>query len=36
MDLRHGNDLDQRMGDAVEIEELRCGRVFLGFGSILL
>jgi hypothetical protein len=36
MDLWHGNDLDQRVRDTVEIEELCGGRVFLGFGGILL
>lgn len=36
MDLRHGDDFDQRVGYAIEVEELCRGRVFLGFGGILL
>lgn len=34
--MRHCNDLDERVGHAVEIEQLRRRRVFLGLGGILL
>lgn len=35
MDLGHGDDLDEGVGHAVEIEELGRGWVFLRFGRIL-
>lgn len=35
MDLRHSDDLDEGVGDTVEVEELRRGRIFLRLGGIL-
>lgn len=35
MDLGHGDNLDERVGNTVEVEKLRRGRVFLGFGRVL-